>query len=54
MNRVTFVAEEGERWVGMVTGMIDESNGSRFTLVGMFVEPAARGRRESAPRSWTR
>lgn len=44
VNRVTFVAEEGERWVGLVTGMIDESNGSRFTLVGMFVEPAARGR----------
>jgi GNAT superfamily N-acetyltransferase len=44
VNRITYVAEEGERWVGLVTGVCDEPNGPRFTLHGMFVEPAARGR----------
>jgi GNAT superfamily N-acetyltransferase len=44
VHRVTYVAEEGGRWVGLVTGVFDEPNGSRFTLHGMFVEPAARGR----------
>jgi GNAT superfamily N-acetyltransferase len=44
VDRVTYVAEEGERWVGLVTGIADEEKGSRLTLVGMFVEPAARGR----------
>ena len=43
MDRVTFVAEDEERWVGLVTGMVDQAMGSRFALVGMFVEPAARG-----------
>lgn len=43
VDRVTFVAEDEERWVGLVTGMVDEAMGSRFALVGMFVEPAARG-----------
>jgi GNAT superfamily N-acetyltransferase len=44
VDRVTFVAEGDERWVGLVTGLIDDANGSRGTLVGMFVESAARGR----------
>ena len=43
VDRVTFVAEDKNRWVGLVTGMVDETMGSRFALVGMFVEPAARG-----------
>lgn len=44
VNRITYVAEEGERWVGLVTGVCDEPRGPRFTLHGMFVEPGARGR----------
>ena len=44
MDRVTYVAEEGERWVGLVTGIVDEEKGSSLTLVGMFVEPAGRRR----------
>jgi GNAT superfamily N-acetyltransferase len=41
-DRVTYVAEDGERWIGMATGLMDA--GRRFDLVGMFVEPEARGR----------
>ena len=44
VDRVTYVAEEGERWVGMVTGMSTSRTDPASTLVGMFVEPAARGR----------
>jgi GNAT superfamily N-acetyltransferase len=40
---VTYVAEEGDRWIGMATGLVDADDWSRPTLVGMFVEPAARG-----------
>jgi GNAT superfamily N-acetyltransferase len=45
-DRVTYVAEDGDRWVGMATGLMDA--GHRLDLVGMFVEPAARGRRLGA------
>ncbi|HEX2499870.1 MAG TPA: GNAT family N-acetyltransferase [Methylomirabilota bacterium] len=41
---VTYVAEESDRWVGMVTGLADEADEPRPALVGMFVEQAARGR----------
>jgi len=44
-DRVTYVAEDGERWIGMATGIVDDPDGSHLALVGMFVEPAARGRR---------
>lgn len=40
---VTYVAEDGDRWIGMATGRVPD--GPRLDLVGMFVEPAARGRR---------
>jgi GNAT superfamily N-acetyltransferase len=46
-DRVTYVAEDAERWLGLATGLEEISDGSReprFVLVGMFVEPAARGR----------
>ena len=43
-SQVTFVAEEGECWVGMVTGLVADPEGPRPELVGMFVEPASRGR----------
>jgi GNAT superfamily N-acetyltransferase len=42
--RVTYVAEDGDRWVGIATGLGDEPDAPGATLVGMFVEPAARGR----------
>jgi GNAT superfamily N-acetyltransferase len=42
-DQVTYVAEEGDRWIGMATGLVDAGDRSRPTLVGMFVEPAARG-----------
>jgi GNAT superfamily N-acetyltransferase len=42
-DRVTYVAEDGDRWIGMATGLV--ADGPRLDLVGMFVEPAARGRR---------
>jgi GNAT superfamily N-acetyltransferase len=45
---VTYVAEEGERWIGLATGILRDPDGPRLEprleLVGMFVEPAARGR----------
>jgi GNAT superfamily N-acetyltransferase len=44
-DQVTYVAEDRGRWVGMATGLVDEPAASRLALVGMFVEPAARGRR---------
>ena len=43
-SQVTFVAEDGECWVGMVTGLVADPEGPRPELVGMFVEPASRGR----------
>lgn len=44
-DRVTYIAEHEDRWIGMATGLVDEPEGSRLVLVGMFVEPAERGRR---------
>ena len=41
---VTYVAEEGDRWVGMVTGLVNDPAEPRLEVVGMFVEPVARGR----------
>ena len=43
-SQVTFVAEDGECWVGMVTGLVAGPDEPRPELVGMFVEPASRGR----------
>jgi GNAT superfamily N-acetyltransferase len=42
-DKVTYVAEDGDRWVGLVTGSLEVEDG-RFHLFGMFVEPDARGR----------
>ena len=44
IDQVTYIAEQADRWVGIATGLADGWNGSRPALVGMFVEPAARGR----------
>jgi GNAT superfamily N-acetyltransferase len=42
-DRVTFVAERGEDWVGMATGLAaDPEGGAGPVLVGMFVAPEAR------------
>jgi GNAT superfamily N-acetyltransferase len=43
-NRVTYVAEDGNRWLGMATGRVEDPAEARFELVGMYVEPGARGR----------
>ncbi|MGH7357861.1 MAG: GNAT family N-acetyltransferase [Candidatus Rokuibacteriota bacterium] len=43
-DQVTYVAEDGDRWLGMATGLVDGQDASRLNLVGMFVEPDARGR----------
>jgi len=45
-DRVTYVAEDGGRWIGMATGLMEP--GGRLDLVGMFVAPAARGQRLGA------
>jgi GNAT superfamily N-acetyltransferase len=42
-DRVTYVAEDGGRWVGIVSGLTDD-RGSGPSLVGMFVEASVRGR----------
>ena len=46
VDRVTYIAEDGDRWIGMATGLMDA--GRRLDLVGMFVEPEARGREVGA------
>jgi GNAT superfamily N-acetyltransferase len=43
-DRATYVAEEGDRWIGMATGLVDERDAPDASLVGMFVDPDARGR----------
>jgi GNAT superfamily N-acetyltransferase len=46
-DHATFIAEEDERWIGMATGLAaepDRSATSGPTLVGMFVDGAARRR----------
>jgi GNAT superfamily N-acetyltransferase len=40
-DRVTYVAEQADHWLGIATGLTE---GLDKVLVGMFVEPAARGR----------
>jgi GNAT superfamily N-acetyltransferase len=43
-DRVTFIAERDGRWIGLATGLADDPDGSGPLLVGMFVDPAERGR----------
>jgi GNAT superfamily N-acetyltransferase len=43
-DQVTYVAEDEGRWVGMAVGLVDSPDASPLALVGMFVEPDARGR----------
>ena len=46
-DRVTFIAERDGQWVGLATGLAadpDEPDKGEPLLVGMFVEPAERGR----------
>jgi GNAT superfamily N-acetyltransferase len=40
-DTVTYVAEDGDHWVGLVTG---RAEAGRFDLFAMFVEPEARRR----------
>jgi GNAT superfamily N-acetyltransferase len=46
VDRATFIAEERDRWVGLATGLAhDPDDADRGPiLVGMFVDPAKRGR----------
>jgi GNAT superfamily N-acetyltransferase len=47
IDRVTFIAEEDGRWIGLATGLLTDpadSHQAAPTLVGMFVEGAARRR----------
>ena len=47
VDRVTFVAEEGGRWVGLATGLLapqTDLGEACPTLVGMFVDTSARQR----------
>ena len=48
-DRVTFIAEDDDRWIGMATGLMEP--GGRLDLVGMFVDPPAAS--AGAPR-WSR
>src|SRR5262245_30116098 len=43
-DRVTYISEEGEQWIGMATGLALDRDAPNADLVGMFVEPGARGR----------
>ena len=46
-DRVTFIAEQDGRWVGLATGLADDPDGSEKSgpmLVGMFVDGAERRR----------
>lgn len=44
-DRVTFIAEEGARWLGLATGLADDpaNRGHAPMLVGMFVDRERRG-----------
>src|SRR5438445_245476 len=42
-ERVTFVAEREQRWVGLATGLAAAPDRPAPEVAGMFVEPAARG-----------
>jgi GNAT superfamily N-acetyltransferase len=47
IDRVTFIAEEDGRWIGLATGLLADpadSHQAAPTLVGMFVDGAARRR----------
>jgi len=44
-ERATFIAERDGQWIGLATGLAADPDGSGPVLVGMFVEPAERGRR---------
>lgn len=41
-DRITLIAEQGDRWVGMATGLAPEPGQPGPVLVGMFVDGAAR------------
>jgi GNAT superfamily N-acetyltransferase len=43
-SRITYIAEDGDHWVGMVTGLLDLPDEPHPCLVGMYVQPAARAR----------
>jgi GNAT superfamily N-acetyltransferase len=43
-DRVTFIAEENGRWIGLATGLWREPDRPGPTLVGMFTDPGERGR----------
>src|SRR5262245_58770770 len=45
-DRVTYIAEDGDRWIGMATGLMEP--GGRLDLLGMFVAPSVRGQRLGA------
>jgi len=47
-ERVSFIAERDGRWIGLATGLAADLDGSGPVLVGMFVDPAERGRRVGA------
>jgi len=44
VDRVTFIAEEDGRWVGLATGLISVQAEALATLVGMFVDKSVRQR----------
>lgn len=44
-DAILLVAEEGDRWVGIVGGFMGEEAGTRYVdLISMWVHPASRGR----------
>ena len=45
IDRVTFVAEREDHWLGMATGLLGGPDDSFAMLVGMFVDGAARRHR---------
>jgi len=42
IDRVTFIAEQEDRWLGMATGLLGGPDDSSAMLVGMFVDGSAR------------
>src|SRR5262249_26799259 len=44
-DRVTFIAERDDRWIGLATGLADGPDGSEWMLVGMVVDPGVRRHR---------
>jgi ribosomal protein S18 acetylase RimI-like enzyme len=44
-DRIYFIAEDADRWVGMAAGFLEETEeGSSVELLSMWVEPSYRGR----------